>query len=73
MSTELISLIANWSLALIIFLFALLSALSIYILVRYGRTRSVTIAVSTAFVVLFILQSLAAFASVEILLKIYAS
>ena len=73
MSTELISLIANWSLSLIIFLFALLSALSIYILVRYGRTRSVTIAVSTAFVVLFILQSLAAFASVEILLKIYAS
>lgn len=50
----------------IIAVMALVSIVTIYVLVKYGRTRSLAIFGSLIFVVLFLLQSLSAFNTLQL-------
>ncbi len=53
---------------LIIGFLALLSLLAIYVFIRYGRTRSITVMTSLAFTAVFVLGAITALAS---LLRIF--
>lgn len=65
MNTELIGLIANLIFLVVIVFLAIVSVLAIYILVRYGRSRSIAVTGSLVFAALFIVQSLIAFATLQ--------
>ena len=61
MDTQIVNYIAQAVLFLVLAVFAIASLMAIYVLIRYGRTRSITVATSIAFAALFGLGALAAF------------
>lgn len=56
---------ANIVFLVIIAILTLASLLSIYIFIKYGRSRSLTIFISMVFGAIFILQTIAAFAILQ--------
>lgn len=56
--------------ALIIFFvvlgfFAIISLMAMYVFIRYGRTRSITVATSLAFSALFLISAVTAFFTIQ--------
>lgn len=65
MSLDTIQNITNIAFFIIIGVFVLMALLSIYIFIKYGRSSSLTILTSMIFGALFILQTIAAFATLK--------
>ena len=65
MDITLIRTIATITFFVVIIFMAGISILAIYILNRYGRTKSITVAMSLAFGALFFLGSVAAYATLQ--------
>ena len=57
--------IATGALFLVIGVFAIVSLLAIYVFIRYGRTRSITLLTSLLFAALFGAGTLTAFLTVQ--------
>lgn len=45
--------------------FAVISLMTIYVFVKYGRTRSITVTVSTIFAALFVISVLTTFVTIQ--------
>lgn len=67
MNQDLISNILNIGFIIIIIIFGIIALLSVYILNKYGRTKSITFFSSIVFVGLFILLSLSAFTTLQVI------
>ena len=65
MDTDAIKLIANLVFAVVIILMAAISLLAMYVLIRYGRTRSITVLASMVFAGVFILGALGAYVTLQ--------
>lgn len=68
MNTDLLNPIATIIFVIIIGFFVLVSILAIYIFIRYGQKKTLTVVISLMFVVVFLLGTLSAFASLQNLL-----
>ena len=65
MTDSSITLILNLGFLVLIGIFALISLLGIFVLLRYGRTRSISLLISAIFGSVFVLQTIAAFATLQ--------
>lgn len=65
MNTEIINYISSVAFFAVIGLFAIVSLLAIYVFIRYGRTKSITVLISLVFAGVFILGTLAAFLTLQ--------
>lgn len=68
MDADLINPIATIAFVVIIGFFALVSVLAIYIFIRYGQKKNLTVVISLMFVAVFLLGTISAFASLQNLL-----
>lgn len=66
MNQDLIVNALNISFFVIIIIFGIIALLSVYILNKYGRTKSITLFSSLVFLGLFILLSLSAFTTLQV-------
>jgi hypothetical protein len=65
MNTVNIQTIANLVFLVVIAMLTLSSLLTIYIFVKYGRSRSITVSISMIYGAIFILQTITAFAILQ--------
>lgn len=66
MNQDIIINILNIGFFIIIIIFGIIALLSIFILNKYGRSKSITLFSSVVFVGLFILLSLSAFTTLQV-------
>lgn len=65
MNTEMINYITLIAFFVVIGFFAIISLMAVYIFIRYGRTKTFTIATSLVFAALFILSAFTAFITIQ--------
>lgn len=65
MDTQIINYITLIAFFVVIGFFAIVSLMTIYVFIRYGRTRSFTVATSLVFSALFLLSALTAFITIQ--------
>lgn len=68
MNVDLLNTIATTVFVIIIGFFVLISILAIYIFIRYGHKKPLTVVISLMFIAVFLLGTLSAFASLQKLL-----
>lgn len=65
MDTETLKIIANVTFVVIIILMAIVSLMTMYVFIRYGRSRSFAMLTSIVFAGVFVLGVLAAFVTMQ--------
>lgn len=65
MNTQLINYIVSIAFFVVIGFFAIISLMAIYVFIRYGRTKSITVATSLVFGTLFIISAVSAFLTIQ--------
>ncbi len=65
MDTQIINYITLIAFFVVIGFFAIVSLMAVYVFIRYGRTKSFTVAASLVFAALFIVSALTAFLTIQ--------
>ena len=67
-----LSTILNIAFLILIGVFTIVSLLAVYVYIRYGRTRTITLVSGAVFIVLYLIGVLAAYAALTNLIDTYA-
>jgi hypothetical protein len=65
MDTQIINYITLIAFFVVIGFFAIVSLMAIYVFIRYGRTKSLTVATSLVFSALFLISAVTAFLTIQ--------